>query len=95
MPRSFRHRRISPISPISCREVVDLVTAYLDGALDTETVLRVDRHLAICEGCQVYVEQVRATVAGLAAAELPELPPTVCTGLLEAFRGRPRSRETS
>jgi anti-sigma factor RsiW len=84
MPRFVRH---PPISPISCREVVELVTAYLDGALDSRTARRVDAHLAVCEACEVYVEQIRATVTGLAQVDLPELPQDVCAGLLEAFRG--------
>ncbi len=64
----------APIVPggISCREVVELVTDYLDGALDAETRRRFELHLELCGPCVEYVEQVRAT-ARLAAAAVGEL----------------------
>ena len=83
MPRLSPHQ---PISPITCREMVELVTAYLDAALEPRTKRQVDAHLAVCEGCRIYVEQIRVTVAGLAAAQLPGLPEDVCRGLVAAFR---------
>ncbi|WP_211233175.1 zf-HC2 domain-containing protein [Solirubrobacter soli] len=78
-----------PIIPggISCREVVELVTAYLDGALDAEVVQRMDAHLQLCPPCVEYVEQVRTTArlaAAAATAEL-ELRPDR-DALLTAFR---------
>jgi len=83
MPRFFRQ---PPISATSCREVVELVTAYLEGTLDARAARRVDVHLARCEGCRIYLEQIRNTVATLASAELPGLPVEVCADLVEAFR---------
>jgi anti-sigma factor RsiW len=75
-----------PIIPggISCREVVELVTAYLDGALDPEVAQRMDAHLKLCPPCIEYVEQVRATARLTAVAEL-ELRPDR-DALLTAFR---------
>ena len=78
-----------PLIPggISCREVVELVTAYLDGALDPELVQRMDAHLQLCEPCVEYVEQIRTTsrlTAAVATAEL-ELRPDR-DALLIAFR---------
>ena len=83
-----------PIIPggISCREVVELVTAYLDGALDPEIVQRMDAHLQLCPPCVEYVEQVRTTArlaAAAATAEL-ELRPDR-DALLTAFREFKRS----
>jgi predicted anti-sigma-YlaC factor YlaD len=71
---------------ISCRELVELVTAYLDGALDAELVQRIDAHLKLCAPCLEYVEQVRTTarLASAATAEL-ELRPDR-DALLTAFR---------
>jgi predicted anti-sigma-YlaC factor YlaD len=79
-----------PIIPggITCREVVELVTAYLDRALDPEIVQRMDEHLKLCPPCDEYVEQVRATArltAAVATAE-HELRPDR-DALLIAFRG--------
>ena len=87
MPSLFRHH---PIAPLSCREFVELVTAYVEGALDAATLRRVEEHLAVCEPCRVYVEQMRAVKDGLRGAELPELPEDVCMELVAAFRGRRR-----
>lgn len=72
--------------PISCREVVELVTAYLDGALSPEDTRRMRAHLEVCEACTEYVEQLRATsrLVAVAVAEL-ELRPDR-DALLREFR---------
>jgi anti-sigma factor RsiW len=61
---------------ISCREVVELVTAYLDGALSPGVAARMEQHLEVCGPCVEYVEQIRATarLAVVATVEL-ELRP--------------------
>lgn len=72
---------------MNCDELVELVTAYLDGALPPEDERRVTDHLAECEGCTTYVAQFRTTVATL--GRLPteqELPAPVRESLLAAFR---------
>lgn len=48
---------------IRCRELVELVTAYLDDALRPEQRASVEAHLAKCDGCRGYLEQFRATIA--------------------------------
>ena len=76
-----------PILPggISCREVVELVTAYLDGALEPEDAARMAAHLKLCEPCVAYVEQIRTTARLTAAATLElELRPDR-EALLRAF----------
>jgi len=76
---------------ISCREVVEIVTAYLDGALDAELAQRLERHLELCPPCTAYVAQIRATARLAAAAELEQHPDR--DELLQTFRafqsGRP------
>jgi anti-sigma factor RsiW len=77
-----------PIVPggISCREVVEIVTEYLDGALAPDVVAKLEVHLAACPPCQVYVEQIRQTahVAAAAEAELEQHPDR--DALLATFR---------
>lgn len=77
-----------PIIPggISCKELVELVTAYLDGALSPEDTERMDKHLEVCGPCVEYVEEIRVTahLAAVATAEL-ELRPDR-DALLRAFR---------
>jgi anti-sigma factor RsiW len=74
---------------LTCRELVELVTDYLEGALPAAERDRFEAHVGGCEGCRRYVEQVRAT-AGVArrTAELEERPDM--DALLEAFRGLKR-----
>ena len=72
---------------ITCAEVVELVTDYLEGALDVRTHRRVEAHLAACDGCTAYVEQVRHTIAVTARVEPERLPQPLREGLREAFRG--------
>ncbi len=57
----------APIEQLSCRELVELVTDYVENALSVEDRARFEEHLEICEGCRNYVEQMAATVARSAA----------------------------
>jgi anti-sigma factor RsiW len=77
---------VTPVVPggISCRELVELVTAYLDGALDPQVVQRIEAHLEACPMCVEYVEEVRITARLAAVAQL-ELRPDR-DALLNAFR---------
>jgi anti-sigma factor RsiW len=70
---------------LACQEVVELVTAYLDGALDPNDRERFEEHLVFCDGCQNYLEQTRTTVRLTGHVE-QELPPELEEQLLEAFR---------
>ena len=76
---------------ISCREVVEIVTDYLDGALAPEERTRLEAHLAACDPCRIYVEQIRTTarVVAVAEAELDRRPDR--DALLAAFRELRRS----
>jgi anti-sigma factor RsiW len=79
------------MSDLDCAELVELVTEFLDGALDAATERRVVDHLAGCDGCTTYVEQFRATVEELGhlpADRVAELPRPARDALLSAFRQR-------
>jgi anti-sigma factor RsiW len=74
---------------LECVDLVELVTDYLEGALDQERRQMVEAHLGTCEGCQVYVEQMRETREHLGhvppdAAQ--DLPDQARRELLDAFR---------
>jgi anti-sigma factor RsiW len=66
--------------------VVELVTDYLDGALEPALAAQVAAHLAHCAGCVTYVEQIRQTTSALRRVELSGLPDAACAELLAAFR---------
>jgi anti-sigma factor RsiW len=71
---------------ISCRELVELVTGYLEGALPAEETALFEQHLNFCDGCVSYLEQMRATIA--AAGRIAEGDVAGDRErLLSAFRG--------
>ena len=55
---------------MTCEQFVELVTAYLDGTLTDEEHRAFDEHLALCPGCDRYLDQFRTTIDLL--GELPE-----------------------
>ena len=72
---------------LSCQELVELVTDYLEGALSPEEHFRFDAHISRCDGCGVYLEQMRMTVRMLGNLEVRALPAGAERDLLDAFRG--------
>ncbi|HEX2086071.1 MAG TPA: zf-HC2 domain-containing protein [Solirubrobacteraceae bacterium] len=79
---------------LSCNEVVELVTDYLEDALSDDLRTRVEMHLVMCRGCDVYVGQARGTVDAVAAlASANGGAAAGVDGLLEAFRGWRRQAE--
>ncbi len=71
---------------MDCNELVELVTGYLDGSLDTETRARFDTHLVECDGCENYLQQFRATVDTLGKIDQETIDPAFRDRLLNAFR---------
>ncbi|HEX3285827.1 MAG TPA: zf-HC2 domain-containing protein [Mycobacterium sp.] len=74
------------IESMDCNELVELVTAYLDGSLDLEDRARFDSHLLECEGCKSYLQQFRSTVDTIGKVSLDELDPKFRSRLMNAFR---------
>lgn len=72
--------------PLDCVEVVELVTDYLEGALDPSTAAAVEVHLATCAGCLEYLTQVRWTADRIGEPAADSLPETVRASLVDAFR---------
>ena len=75
---------------LSCQELVELVTEYLEGTLPAAERARFDAHVLECPGCELYLEQFRATITLTGAAAKLEQRPEVL-GLLDAFKHWPRS----
>jgi anti-sigma factor RsiW len=73
---------------VNCDEFVELVTAYLDGALGPEDEQRMTEHLSECDGCTTYLGQFRSTVEALAQLDEPRLADTTRDSLLAKFRGK-------
>jgi len=71
---------------VTCAEFVELVTAYLEGALDPDTERRFVEHMALCEGCDRYLGQIRQTVRTLGELPTESLSAEAQERLLDAFR---------
>jgi predicted anti-sigma-YlaC factor YlaD len=72
---------------MACNELVEVVTDYLEERLPERDVERLEAHLAVCEGCRNYVDQMRETIGALGHLPDEPLAPEVRAELLEAFHG--------
>ena len=75
------------VEQLSCRELVELVTDYLEDALPGEERLRFEEHIDRCGACRIYLEQIRRTISVLGHLPADGLSPDAERELLEAFRG--------
>jgi anti-sigma factor RsiW len=75
------------VEQLSCRELVELVTDYLEGTLPEAERERFEEHLDRCDGCRTYLEQMRQTIAVLGRLPEEAVTPEAERVLLEAFRG--------
>lgn len=73
--------------PLDCIELVELVTEYLEGQLDEHDRAEFERHLSVCVGCEVYVEQMRETIDATGHLDGEDVDPVVLDRLVDAFRG--------
>ena len=76
---------------VTCHEVVELVTDYLERALPADEAALVEQHLNFCDGCVWYVDQIRTTVAAVGRIREEDVPPETRASLLAAFRDWKRS----
>ena len=74
------------VDELACKELVELVTEYLEGTLPAAERARFDAHLGRCDGCQTYLEQMRQTVAALGSLDEATAPEEATRQLLETFR---------
>ena len=71
---------------ITCQELVELVTDYLEGSMDPDQVTLFEQHLNFCDGCVWYVDQFQQTVETVGRIEEEDLSPESREKLLTAFR---------
>jgi anti-sigma factor RsiW len=72
---------------MTCQELVELVTEYLDGALPAPERARFEEHVAACEGCRHHLAQVQETIRIAGSLPPERLPESAREDLLAAFRG--------
>ncbi len=75
-----------PNDMLTCRELVELVTDYLEGRLDGADRKRFEAHVAECDPCALYIEQMRLTIAALGRIPLETISPEAERELVAAFR---------
>lgn len=76
----------TPSDELTCRELVEVVTEYLEGAMEPEERLRFEEHLAFCSWCVSYLEQMRETIRVAGALKEEDLAPQTRDQLLQVFR---------
>lgn len=81
--------------PLSCPEMVELLTAYLDGALDEPDRVSFAAHLELCRGCRTYLDQFREAVATTGSLREDDVPPAIMDDLLHTFADWRASRSSS
>ena len=77
---------MSAAEALSCQELTELVTDYLEGALPPAEKSRFEEHLAECGNCEIYLEQIRATIRVTGTLTPDELSSEAEEALLDAFR---------
>jgi anti-sigma factor RsiW len=70
---------------MTCQEVVEVVTAYLEGTMNAQDRATFEDHLTVCEGCERYLAQMRATIALVGQVREESLTPGTRQRLLDAF----------
>ena len=71
---------------LTCKELVELVSDYLESALSSENKERFEVHLATCDGCAAYLQQMRKTIQTVGNLEENYLSPQAKVDLLRLFR---------
>jgi hypothetical protein len=74
------------IAHMSCRQLVELVTAYFEGALSLEDRMRFETHIAGCDGCSTYIEQMRRTIELTGTLRVDDVSRDAEETLVRAFR---------
>jgi anti-sigma factor RsiW len=72
-------------SPLVCQQAVELMSDYLDDSLSRRDRRRLTAHLALCDACTAYLEQLRVTIAASGVISVNELSPEVLETLTELF----------
>jgi anti-sigma factor (TIGR02949 family) len=71
---------------MTCREVVELMTDYLDGALSSVQRERFEQHMRGCDGCRAYLAQLRTARRLMGRVAEEPVPESLKAELMEAFR---------
>jgi anti-sigma factor RsiW len=82
---------IDKLPEMPCRELVEVITDYLENRLSADDRARFEAHLAECDACRTYLDQFRQTIRSLGRLPEEHLSPETRTALLAAFKNFRRS----
>ena len=88
----IQERQIVTEAELTCRELTELITDYLEERLPQTERVRLEQHLSVCPGCVTYLDQMRLTIKALGAKPSVEIPKAIESDLLLAFRRWKNSR---
>jgi Putative zinc-finger len=71
---------------LTCTEVVEVITDFLEGRMHVPDRERFEEHLAFCDGCSVYLDQMRLTIAATGRLRIEDIPAPLEERLVAAFR---------
>src|SRR5215475_10150531 len=71
---------------LTCQELTELITDYLEERLSQTDRIRFEQHLSVCSGCVTYVDQMRVTIQAMGSKPPLKIPSSIEAPLLEAFR---------
>jgi anti-sigma factor RsiW len=74
------------LQPLTCQDLAELVTDYLEGALSDLDRARFEEHIALCPMCQVHLEQLRVTIRELGRVSEGDIDPAVLAEMTALFR---------
>lgn len=79
------------VRELTCRELVEVVTDYLEGRMPAEQRLLFEEHIAYCTWCVTYLEQMRETIRAAGMLREDDLTPEQRDALLDVFKEWKRS----
>ena len=77
---------------LTCKELVERVTDYLEGTMSPAERVAVDQHLVFCTGCEIYLAQMRETIRLAGTLREEDVDPEAADALLRVFRDWKASR---
>jgi predicted anti-sigma-YlaC factor YlaD len=83
----LKNRMIDSLAgKLTCKEVTEALTHYLEGSLSFGERVRFQMHLGMCFGCRRYLRQMKLTIRTLGALPAEPIPPAVRDELIQRFR---------
>lgn len=74
------------LEDVACRQVVEMITDYLDGALPVEHRSALEQHLVLCEGCTTFFDQMRTTIGMTGVLREEDVPDEVMAVVMRVIK---------